>query len=94
MNKKELVRAIRQQVDGVRISKIDEIISAAYEVIMDTTANGEQVALWGFLSMTPSSRKGFLGTNPQTGEKMEIPETKTIRFVPSEVWRRRLKGEE
>lgn len=93
MNKKELVRAIRQQVDGVRISKIDEIISTACEVIMDTTANGEQIALWGFASITPSVRRAHIGTNPKTGETINVPEVKTVRLTPGDAWHRKLKGE-
>ena len=94
MNKSELIKIVRHNIDYATKSQIKEILEVAFDVIMDTTSDGEQVNLWGFGTFTPSVRKAHIGINPKTGESMAVNEAKTIRFIPGDVWHRRLKGEE
>lgn len=94
MNKSDLIKIVRCNIDFATKSQIKEILEIAFDVIMDTTAEGEQVNLWGFGTFAPSVRKAHTGINPKTGKSMKIDEAKTIRFVPGDIWHRRLKGEE
>ena len=79
MNKNELISAVAERAN---ITKKDaEIaVSATFEAIADALCDGEKVQLVGFGSFEVKKREARVGRNPQTGEPVEIPATKTPVF--------------
>ena len=56
---------------------------ATIETISDTLASGEDVDLFGFGKFSVGTRAARTGRNPQTGESLEIPESKVVKFKPA-----------
>jgi DNA-binding protein HU-beta len=59
------------------------ILETMLEVISSSLANGEEVKIANFGSFVPRVRKGREGRNPRTGEAVTIPDSTTVKFIPS-----------
>ncbi len=81
MNKSELIDAMAAKAN---ISKTDA--KAALEAFMEATGEtlkkGDRLALVGFGTFSVSERGARKGRNPQTGEEIQIPAKKVVKFKP------------
>ena len=79
MNKTELVAAMAEQTN---LSKKDAeaALKAFIDVVSEELKKGEKVQLVGFGTFEVSERAAREGRNPQTGETMEIKDSKTPKF--------------
>ena len=79
MNKAELVAAI---ADRTELSKKDseKALKAFIDVIAEELAKGEKIQLVGFGTFEVSERAAREGRNPQSGEPMNIPASKSPKF--------------
>ncbi|MBV5317250.1 MAG: HU family DNA-binding protein [Desulfobulbaceae bacterium] len=79
MNKNELITHIAEASD---ISKeeasraLDGFISA----VTDTMEKGDSLTLTGFGTFSVSERAARVGRNPQTGNAINIPAKKVVKF--------------
>lgn len=82
MNKNELIGAIAEK--GVLSRKDAETaINEAIELIVDALKNGETVKISGLGIFEKKERAARIGTNPSTGEKIEIAASNSVSFKPS-----------
>ncbi|MBW0933522.1 HU family DNA-binding protein [Priestia megaterium] len=81
MNKTELVDAVATQAE---LSKQDakKAVEALFETISNTLAKEAKIQLIGFGTFEVRERAARTGRNPQTGEEMTIPASKTPAFKP------------
>lgn len=86
MNKKELVDAISQRVSLPK-KIVNDVLGATLDVIMETTSEGEDIALVGFGTFKAVERKEREGRNPKTGEPITIPETVTPVFSAGKTYK-------
>lgn len=79
MNKKELVESI---ADAAKISKAaaELALNQTLLSIADSLKKGDKVTLVGFGTFSVSKRDARQGRNPQTGNTIEIPEKKVVKF--------------
>ena len=79
MNKAELINAVAAKAD---VSKKDAeaVVTAALDTITAAMAEGEKVQLVGFGSFEVKARAERLGRNPQTGEPVPVPASKSPVF--------------
>lgn len=79
MNKAELVAAIAEKTE---LSKKDseKALKAFIDVVTEELTKGEKIQLVGFGTFEVSERKEREGRNPQTGDPMTIPASKTPKF--------------
>lgn len=80
MVKKDFVKAIAGKIEGATQKDIAVIVDTALEVIVDTVAAGEKVALTGFGTFETVERAEREGRNPKTSEKIIIPACKSPKF--------------
>jgi len=77
---------ISRMAEGAGITKaqaekaMDELLDAVKHGLKD----GGKVAFMGFGTFSVAERKARAGRNPKTGEVIQIPESKTVKFAPSE----------
>jgi len=81
MTKKEIVLKIADQTNIKQID-VKKAVQMALDIIIDSLSRGETVELRNFGIFKVKSRKGRLGRNPKTGEKVEIPSKKVVTFKP------------
>lgn len=79
MNKSELIAAIAEKSE---LSKKDATVAleATLESIKDAIKDGEKIQLIGFGNFEPKTNKARQGVNPATKEKIQIKESKSVKF--------------
>ncbi|NWO05742.1 MAG: HU family DNA-binding protein [Alteromonadaceae bacterium] len=79
MRKPELASAIAEQT-GLTKDKASEVINAFTDQVSAAAARGEDVTLIGFGTFNIRKREARTGRNPQTGQEIQIPASKTVGF--------------
>ncbi len=81
MNKAELIEAIASKAD---LTKADakKALDAFIESTTKSLKKGDRVALVGFGSFSVAKRAARTGRNPKTGQEMQIPAKKVVKFKP------------
>ena len=79
MNKGELVEKVAKNC-GLSKSSADDAVNTVMGAIADALASGDKVTLVGFGTFAVAERAAREGRNPKTGEKMNIPASKGVKF--------------
>lgn len=79
MTKNELVEKIAGSV-GISKKEAEAAFEAMTSGISSALASGDNVKLVGFGTFTVSQRQARMGRNPKTGEAINIPASKAVRF--------------
>ena len=58
----------------------ETIVETIFDSIIESLQNGDKIEIRGFGSFRTRQRRGRVGRNPKTGEKVEVP-PKKIPFV-------------
>lgn len=91
MQKTEFIRAVAERT-GTSQKETKMIVDAALDIITETLAQGKKVTLTGFGTFEVRKRQEREGVNPQTREKIVIPETMTPGFSASSTLKDRVKS--
>lgn len=85
MTKAELVEKVATTLKHRDISKaaINEISDAVFEMLTKGIKKDKRFTYPGFGTFTIRNRKARKGRNPQTGESISIPASKTVGFRPA-----------
>src|SRR5215468_4112988 len=59
------------------------IVETIFDSIIEAIQKGEKIEIRGFGSFRTRERRGRVGRNPKTGEKVEVPAKKIPYFKPS-----------
>ncbi len=79
MNKAELIEAVADET-GLSKAETGRAVDAVFGRISKALARGDQVSLVGFGSFVVRERAARTGRNPQTGDTLHIPASKTPAF--------------
>ena len=79
MNKSELIDAIAEG-GGLSKSQAESALNALIDSVQGAVASGDKVTLPGFGSWSQSQRSARQGRNPRTGEIVQIPASKGVKF--------------
>ena len=79
MNKSELIDAVSAKA-GLTKADTDRAFKAFVEVITESMAKGETIALVGFGTFLVRERQARSGRNPRTGETISIESAKIPTF--------------
>jgi len=81
LNKTDLIAKVSELTE---LSKKDatKAVDAVFDAISDALQAGDKVQLVGFGNFEVRERQARKGRNPQTGEEIEIPASKTPAFKP------------
>lgn len=79
MNKSELIESI---ADKSGLSKADaaKALDGLIESVTEGLSKGDRIALIGFGSWSVEQRSARTGRNPRTGDEIQIPAKKVIKF--------------
>ena len=79
MKKSELIEALSKELN-LPIETASSIINTILESMINTLANGENVEIRGFGSLTVRHYESYTGRNPKTGEKTVVKPKKLPVF--------------
>lgn len=79
MNKGDLVEAVAKDT---KLSKAaaEKAINAVFSNMSSGLKKSGRVSIAGFGTFTVRKRKARMGRNPQTGEEIKIPASRTVGF--------------
>ena len=79
MTKAELVAAVAEKADITK-KDAEAAVKATFEAVANALKAGDKVAVAGFGTFSVKKRAARTATNPQTKEKVELPETTVPAF--------------
>ena len=79
MNKTDLIEIVAKEAN-LKKKDADAAVSAVFAAITKALEDGEKVQLIGFGTFEVKDRAAKAGRNPATGEAIEIPASKQIKF--------------
>jgi len=82
IGKKELVEAISQKNELPK-AQAGRVLETLIEEIKSALKSGKKVNLAGLGVLRVAERKARMGRNPKTGETIQIPAKKAIKFRAS-----------
>lgn len=82
MTKADLVKKITEKVD-VTATKAGDIVNVLFETITEALENDDHYNQDRFGTFKVVDRAARKGRNPQTGETIDIPAKKAVKFVVS-----------
>jgi DNA-binding protein HU-beta len=92
MTKSELIAQIAER-SGVAKADVEKALKGFEEVVHEVVAKGEEkLSLPGFLSFEQTTRSARTGRNPQTGEAIQVPESKAVKVTAGSKLKASAKG--
>ena len=79
MRKKELIKVIAEETN-LPERTVRKVMNTFVDVATKLLAEGEKVTLTGFGTFCMAETKPRKGRNPRTGETIEIPARRVVRF--------------
>ena len=79
MNKSDIGDRLAGRL-GLSKAVAKDAVEGVFEAIVEAMVNGEEVRLAGFGTFATKNRAARTGRNPQTGEVLSIPASKTPSF--------------
>ncbi|UCF85598.1 MAG: HU family DNA-binding protein [Desulfobacteraceae bacterium] len=89
MKKEDLARLVSDEA-GITQKTAGQTVDAVIEGISSALENGDSVSLLGFGSFKVVERSAREGRNPRTGEKIQIPASKNVKFTPGKPLKKRV----
>ncbi len=86
MTLEELINAVARET-GMTKANANKAVHAVLHAIQGALSRGERVAIAGFGVFEVAQRAARKGRNPRTGETIDIPPTKAVRFRPGKTLR-------
>ncbi len=89
MNREDFVKLISKKT-GITQKAAEQAQKMVIEEISSTLEKGDDISFVGFGSFKVVERAAREGRNPGTGEKIQIPASKTVKFTPSKLLKERI----
>lgn len=74
--------------DVIKVTRLprkesEQIVEIVFDSIISALQTGDKIEIRGFGSFRTRERRGRMGRNPKTGEKVEVPAKRIPFFKPS-----------
>lgn len=83
MIKTDIAQIVYERHGGISFAEAKDMVELILGSVKQTLVSGENVKLSGFGTLNVIQRKGRLGRNPQTGERMKLASSRYVTFRPS-----------
>ena len=93
MKKNEIIKAVSDELD-MTIKETAAVVDIFIEYVELALQNGDCVDIPKFGKLSVKQREARMARNPQTGEKIEVPAKKAIKFKASKTLKDAINGEE
>lgn len=79
MKKAEFIKAVAEKLDTTQV-EARATLDGVFEVFEDALVEGKKVPVGDLGKLEVRQRAARKGRNPQTGEEIDIPASKTVAF--------------
>lgn len=91
MTKEELIGKVAEEVSFPK-GDVEKTLEAILQNVIDGLKSGEKINLRGFGNFSVIDTKARKGRNPQTGEEIEIPVSKKVKFSVGSILQNTIKA--
>lgn len=89
MTRQELITIIADRTFATK-ADVHKTLDAFLETVMTELAAANKITIRGFGTFSTCARKEKKGRNPRTGETIQIPGCRVVRFAPGNRLKRRI----
>jgi nucleoid DNA-binding protein len=82
MSKQEIAAIMQEKADLESRAQAERVYDAILLSMQDALAQGQSISIREFGTFSVTLRAARQGRNPRTGEALDIPAQKTVRFAP------------
>lgn len=82
LNATQLAEGIANKFD-LSVTKAKDIVKDVFDVIQNELTDGDGVAIHGFGSFSVAERAARTARNPTTGEPVQVPAKRAVKFKPA-----------
>ena len=90
MTKKEIVRTIAKRI-GLSQEETKEVVQSTFDAIIDAIARQGRIELRNFGVFEVNIRAARKARNPRTGEEVDVPAKRVVRFKPGRQMEERIR---
>ena len=72
MTKSELIEAVSKR-SGITLERASVVVNAVFDQMVDAMKRGERIEIRNFGNFTVKHYDGYVGRNPKSGEKVQVP---------------------
>lgn len=80
MTRSALIEKVAERVDGLTLKQTEIVVETVFESIKESLKKGEKIEIRGFGNFRLKERQPRKARNPKTGESVDVPQKKAIRF--------------
>ncbi len=80
MTRSVLIEKVSEKVEGLTIKQTEIVVDTVFDSIKAALQKGDKVEIRGFGNFRLKDRKPRKARNPKTGETVDVPGKKAIRF--------------
>ena len=91
--KSELIKELKKSYPNFLIQDLNKVIEIILKDIKDTLRRNEGVELRNFGTFRSNIQKASIRINPKTGQKVSVPQKKTIKWKMSKDLFKKLNNE-
>ena len=92
MNKTDLVKVVKETLEGVTAKDTAVFVDATIKAIQDAVVAGDKVSIAGFGTFETVERAAREGRNPHTGESLHIEASKAPKFKAGKAFKDAVKN--
>lgn len=90
MTKSQLIETISERVPHVPRRAVESIVNAVWDTMVDALRAGQRIEIRGFGSFSVKRRRAREARNPKTGQKVAVPDRRSLSFTVGKELRDRL----
>ena len=95
MTRSALIEKVSEKVEGLTLKQTDIVIETVFDSIKEALKRGEKIEIRGFGNFRLKERQPRKARNPKTGESVDVPQKRAVRFKAGKALREALNpGEE
>jgi integration host factor subunit beta len=90
MTKSALIEKVAQRVEGLTLKQTEIVVETVFDSIKEALKGGDKIEIRGFGNFRLKERGERKARNPKTGETVNVPAKKAIRFKAGKALREAL----
>ncbi len=92
MTKRQLIKEIHLNT-SLRYIDVEDVVNQVFEKMAQAIVDDDKITINGFGTFEKQEQPGYIGVNPNTGERMEVKSYKKIRFTTGKTLKFRINEE-
>jgi len=89
ITKDDIASKLRDRAE-ISLAEARSEVTWLFDTISDALRSGNEIRVHGFGTFKTAQRAARVGRNPQTGEAVQVPARRVVRFTPSTILRQAL----